>query len=744
MWFSLVCWIVGAWTLLATVAILRQQTLRQTVRQLIQWNAAHWPRLLRVFGPAPPDADAAAADSDDDDDSDSPAEAAEPPPPSPFAPTQLRVLRQTVRPRRTAAAGNAHARTAPASAVAAPAARSASAAAAVSSSSSGSSSPSDAAAPASVPPPPPPLPPPAALDFAVELQWTAPAAALEAAQRTAVTYELHLDGAPMPADAENADGDGDAEMADAQDKVAGAAAAATLVHRFTVGPPPAAEAPCRDAAMEEDADGGDAAADSEAAFTFSPQVSRPKKRKAPSRSRSRAGRSAVARLCGGASDPSASSDALPASSADEATPATPRRTLRRGSAASSTASASAAASATAAAASGSHSCGTFEQPGFVLFNPQAADYLLTVVSAAGSYAAAAASPARPPGSQCTSAPVRFSFRLPALLYLVQTHPRTATHARQVLDGFDELLRVLTPRDELVGVEWAALAALLGKGGAGGSSSGGGSGADGGGFGGKIHRRACGVLGALVEWRSVLRELCANTALLAALQSLVDARLAHLESKRARDRPHKRARALSSSQIREDVGTATPREGASEAGWAGPPEEMAQHAQWVDSETETEECDLAAMQLAENEAAAAAAAAAAAEAPVAAEAAPQLLDPILENALWFCLSAVGLHDNRSATELNCADEPGSAPAAVSADDAAANQSSLRAFLAAGGHRLLYTLAQQSDAAWFPTYERATLTSLARIIGACMQHAQQRRVRLGVTRARVVWRCSSPRR
>ena len=696
MWFDLLWYVCVAWTAMCTLAILRHDSVTNTARnasQTIIGAARAWTQKASTRETQPD----AAEDADAEDE-------AEPAPPEPsvYAARDVRVFRHRVRPRATPIGRGSK----PALSVSAAASGASAASASASSSSSWS-----AVRPLFAP-----------LEFELELQWQAPPAVIEQGPRVPVTYEIRLqpeDGSPVlrspaseeqqpmeaaeaPNDAREAEEDGMPQAI--PPSIVAAPPSAPLIHRFTMGGggdggggaeralPSASSSSSMDVESEESsADAAESSHSSDAGGESkeAAKAARPRKRKAASRSSSRAGGAARAPRVGRSAGLLADEDG-----------------------------------------SGSH--GTFEEPRFTLQHPRAAAYTVSVLSSAGSYAAAAQIP-RPGQAECLSAPLRFSFRLPALLYLVQCVPQSSADARQVLHALDKLLSVLTPRDDLRGIDWASIRTILEPR-----------------FSSRIQKRMLALLSRLIEWRCILIDLCANPLLIRAMQTMVDARLEHIAKKAAGERANKRARQHEQQQQQAQQpqqqqqqspgmqSPASPEQQLAAAASASPPilldtpaasasasgvddssfvasadpDDHAAHAHDPDHDHDFDPDD-------EHD-----------------PAAPQLLEPVLENIMWFCLKAIAIHDvqhkhsggrrGQQAAAARCPATSDAADAAQSSDAAApvveddpslfGCSAALSSFVAAGGHMLLLSIVNpNTKTEWYPAYQADVLRALANICG-----------------------------
>ena len=833
MWTDLLWLLCVGWTVLATAAVLRADTIRHTAKLALHAtlrSPAHSDRaastsselssamaarcglslclcLLLVHSPlfvsacqlwtrpavleeeeeAEEDGGAeggsAAAQAEAEEAQEAPPPA---PAPSPYAASQVRVWRYVVTPRRTTPAPhtttNQHRR---------PPLHSHPTHAAASSSSAAVARP-------------------AALDFAVELQWQAPPAVLEG-ERVPITYELRL----QPEESASGSGAGGAEPQPSSDATPqreetqeskASAAQAPLIHRFTMSAPAvAAEPATTTAAMdldgepaEEEGDSGGSGCgsgdNSASEVKDNEEMKRmhrlPRKRKVASRSSSRAapivggaGAKRNNRTRSGGAEAAAAAVALSFDEDDDDEGGADAALA----AASSSAVAAAPASADAADSS---MRGTFEEPRFLLEHPSgSSEYTVRVLASAGSYGAAAASAPRPSHADCLSLPVQLSFApLPRLLYLVQSLPASgsgsgsvsAGRARKVLDAFDRLVQSLTPRDVLQGIDWATPLLHILKANnhnhshnhsansKNNNSNNSGNNHNRLHRNNRIHKRACNVLGKLVDWKRILIDLCSHAALVRAMRQLVDDRLHSLAQRTHQARAKKRARKGDCTNNNNASASGAPAKAAeppsSESAQPQPPQSQSQPPTPVASEDESGlgellvPDELPAAAPAENEgdtddldddhgdndndeddeesvaaaaapdAAPATAAATATDADADATAVPALKDPILENILWFALAAVRLHDDQPCAPCSTSSgnsvsaDPStsaSSPSLTSSSSASSPSPSLvalRSFVAAGGHLLLFSLAQQcGKAEWFGQYQPDALTALANMCG-----------------------------
>jgi hypothetical protein len=679
LWLVSVC--VCVWTALAGASILRQDGLQATARAGLCAAAArlreahHWAtqqlqsaEKRRKEEEAKAEAAAAAAAA-------AKTKAAETN--NPHAPTELRVLRQIVQPRqRQSPSRNTH--------------RGRHAAA----QGGDSAAASDAVAPLFAEPAP--------LQFAVELAWRAPRAVLQG-ERAPVTYEVRL----QPQDA-TAVTDG-SEVADTTSSKP--VAPLPDVPSLPVND----SSPMEDALIDEEANAVEQKVENKRAHpvaSSAPEVHRftqaveqalsssmvqgegefgaPSRKRKHSRSRSRPrSNSAASHRRVGSRGRKASVADSATSSQDEAevSPADELPILLE-------------------------STGTFEQPHFVLRDPRALSYRVEVQSSPESDAAAATS-GRPSPAVSVSSAYHFTFRLPQLLYLVQCPPRSEAHAKQALAAYDSLLRELTPRDELSGVDWNSLTSLCQPT-----------------FSGEIHRHACVVIGRLAATPSILQSLCSNAELLRALHSLVEKRITHMSHKEEEERAAKRQRSQHEEQTPAAPQAETPRVEATPIseqplqtprssavqGW---PQVTPVHCSPVAVRTSVEQqpqppssspssVSHASLSASSDDTAMMT------DGECAGSAAPtshDFLEPVLENVLSFCLAAVELHT------------PHSSPAGAEAEDDADGvcvlrraELAYRSFLSHNGHLLLYLLAQQCDAEWFQRdahYLSRTLAAIATI-------------------------------
>jgi hypothetical protein len=523
MLFELSCLAAFIYTLLATAAIIRQETISHTVERIEkEWKEFRHSTEAKP-ATAPAETDDAESDTASETGETTPVEIA----PSPDACTQLRISRQIVRLALVASNARPYRPTA---------------------SSSASAASSSSALPA--------------LEFALELQWQAPQTVLESSTpRRPITYQVDvraIDDAPLATDESKYDSalpqvEGSQPSVDRYSVVVSdndppASAAAFSLH----GPNSTND----DVAVPMDAD-SDGAPGTE-------DVDLPKARAAPSRkrkaasstSRKKASTTAASKArtsrsrgwCGGGDDPTSTegsahdtSEASPAESSDEG--ARPRAVLP--------ASASALPSTARSSFGTIRAASTFEQPAFLIEHPSAASYVFNV-----STASSAASPS-------SASSLSFQFNLPPLLFLIQSRPTNSTQREQVLQGFEQLSLELKVQDDLQGIRWDSLVDLLDP-----SLS------------SKISKRICKVLGRLAELPSVVRELAVQAPVISALHALAEHRIKHLAEKESSGdlRPYKRSRknspagapASDASVPMEDVTAAAAVEGETDA--ADPPVE----------------------------------------------------------------------------------------------------------------------------------------------------------------------------
>jgi hypothetical protein len=286
---------------------------------------------------------------------------------------------------------------------------------------------------------------------------------------------------------------------------------------------------------------------------------------------------------------------------------------------------------------------TFERPAFLFTSPAASAYAFTVT-------------AQPLSKQSLTVAepevLHFRFVLPPLLFLLQSHPSSSSHASRVLAAFEAFVGHVRVQDEIAGVEWTGLEKLI----------------DTEGSYLQQHRevkRAMNVLGKLADLPCLVRSLAAHSGLLHAIKRRAQKRIAHLEEKAHGGAGH----------AGEEGGK---RRKSGEHGEHHAAEQDDTHMMDVDSGVHAANADSQQQQQQ-----------------------PELLEPILENILWFLLAILRL----TQPHVLAASRP---------EIARANHQAVEEFLKQGeGAALLLLVCSMAHTVWFEAYEEEVVAALVHL-------------------------------